>query len=518
MTDPKKKKKKYFKPAPASWLVLFAVFVIFAVMLIKFPVTPLLWRMALLGVITLIVALFGLLSFRKTKKKHNPKIGTTVLNVILAIFLAAGSWLLPHVEKRVDEVFTPIGETVTTTINVYALTTDYKTEHIDIFKETNNVITSTNLQDYKNSVFITQSSVDQENQNNAVAFINQELNTTISENNCETIWDAVAALYAGDGAALILNEGYVSSLEETDTYASFSEDTIILRTITIEMEAASQKETAAGTEASTDHSFAIYFGGSDSRDSALSIYTRTDVNIVGCVDPVNKQIMLISIPRDLYVQNPYLNNGYDKLTHLGNSGIQNTVEGFNQLLDADVGNYVVVNFSTYTTIVNALGGIDVNNPYEFSAGNYYFPAGYIHISGDEALAYVRERYSLSNGDFGRNEHQTIVLKAILQKILSAETITKFDSLLSALAGTFATNITSDQIYALVNQQISAMTTWNIVSYHVDAWGEYGETASMPGQQLYINHPYQNQLDFLKGEYDKIMAGEIITQQSMPAGE
>ncbi len=41
---------------------------------------------------------------------------------------------------------------------------------------------------------------------------------------------------------------------------------------------------------------------------------------------------------------------------------------------------------------------------------------------------------------------------------------------------------------------------------------------MPGTLLYVNHPYQNQIDFIKAEYDKIRSGEVITQQEMPAGE
>ncbi len=513
-----KRKHRLVKPAPVTWLVLFVVYIVFTVMLLKFPVTPLLWRLGIVAALGLIIALLGFLSLRRGKNRKSRKIGTTIMNVILSIVLALGSWFFPHVEKKVDEVFKPVGETTLTTVNVYALTTEYKSDHIDTFKATNNVITSTNLQDYKNSIFITQTSVDQENQANAVDFINKELGVTISQNECASIWDAAAALYAGEGAAIILNEGYITTLEETETYRNFSEETIILRSITLEMNVNNQEPVKVGSEASTEHSFGVYFGGSDSRDAALSIYTRTDVNIAAAVDPVNKQIMLISIPRDLYVKNPYLGNGYDKLTHLGTSGIQNTVEGFNQLLDAEVGNYVVVNFNTYQTIINALGGIDVNNPYAFSGMGNYFPEGVIHLSGDEALAFVRERYSLPDGDFGRNMHQTLVLKAILNKILSRDMITHFDALLSSLAGTFATNITSDQIYDLVNQQIAAMTSWNIVSYRLDALGDYGETASAPGEMLYINHPYQNQLDFVKAEYDKIMDGEIITQQYIPAGE
>ena len=233
-------------------------------------------------------------------------------------------------------------------------------------------------------------------------------------------------------------------------------------------------------EASTSHSFGIYIAGSDSRDDALSTYTRTDVNILAEIDPVNKQIMLVSVPRDLYIPNPALNYGYDKLTHLGNSGIENTIAGMNSVMQMSIANYVVVNFATYQKIIDTLGGVDINNPYAFSTGSYTYPEGVIHLSGDQALAYVRERYSLENGDFGRNDHQIIVLRAILTKILSAEMIVRFNDILSSLQDTFATNISSSAIYDLVNQQISSLAGWNIINYHLDAAGDTAETASMPG--------------------------------------
>ena len=162
--------------------------------------------------------------------------------------------------------------------------------------------------------------------------------------------------------------------------------------------------------------------GEDTRSGRLSIYGRTDVDIIVNVNPVTKQVMIIGLPRDTYIPNPALAHGYDKLTHLGNDGIQNTMKGVSEYYDIDIDYYGVVNFNTFKYIIDAIGGVDVENPYYFvstSGGDsltYYYEEGIVHLNGASALAYVRERHNLSNGDYGRSEHQTIVLKAIIQKL------------------------------------------------------------------------------------------------------
>ena len=62
-----------------------------------------------------------------------------------------------------------------------------------------------------------------------------------------------------------------------------------------------------------------------------------------------------------------------------------------------------------------MGGVDIVNPYAFSIGDTQFPEGEIHLNGENALSYVRARYNLPDGDFGRNQHKIIVLRAMLQK-------------------------------------------------------------------------------------------------------
>ena len=184
-------------------------------------------------------------------------------------------------------------------------------------------------------------------------------------------------------------------------------------------------------------------------------------------------------------------------------------------MDIPLARYTMVNLETFKKIVDALDGVDVDNPYAFHGGKYEFPAGEMHLDGDQALAYVRERKSLPNGDFGRNEHQTLVLRAILRKMLSFEIISKFNALLESLKGTFVTNIRVNDIYRLVNMQVTDMAEWKMISYQVTGTTGAAETASMPGQYLSVVYLNENQVNFVADQYRRLMAGEILEQQEIP---
>ncbi|MDQ9768749.1 LCP family protein, partial [Acinetobacter baumannii] len=95
-----------------------------------------------------------------------------------------------------------------------------------------------------------------------------------------------------------------------------------------------------------------------------------------------------------------------------------------------VDDYVLINFSTFQQIIDALGGVDVNNPYAFGFvddPNIWFEQGHIHLDGKHALLYVRERKTLPDGDFGRSMHQQLVMQGIITKLMSPAALTKIDS-------------------------------------------------------------------------------------------
>jgi LCP family protein required for cell wall assembly len=514
-----------------TWFVLAILSIVFFFIAIGFIAFPKKYILPLGIILLLIVAIMGILSLQKSKRRKNNKkrtpmqIFTIVMNCILSVLLFAGSVYLPILQAKMKGIFVEPTDTQEIRINAYVMTSDYKAAHTDTFSNTN---TSTDLNDYKNAKFITQSKVDQDNQAYALEDIQKQLNqnslTLVSKND---LFSAVGALYDGSGDVLIMNEQFAATIIEATGYEKFSSETQILYTVvkTVEVE-----KKAEVTQDYTNTPFMVYIAGSDSRDSTLEYYTRTDVDMLLTVDPVNKQILLVSIPRDWYVKNPALGNGYDKLTHLGNNGLQNTIDGLNQEFDFSyIQNYFEVNFTTFYNIVEAIGGIDINNPYTFSLDNgaasdtghgeqsgYTFEEGALHLNGDQALSYVRERYNLPNGDYGRNEHQAIVLQAIIKKVASKEIISHFTSLLDNLQGNFLSSMSSDDIYSLAQMQLNDGGNWNFITYHLGGVGAHDVTASMGSQELYVSYPIKTQVEFVKSEMTKVMSGETISQGTLPS--
>jgi LCP family protein required for cell wall assembly len=243
--------------------------------------------------------------------------------------------------------------------------------------------------------------------------------------------------------------------------------------------------------------------------------------MVVTVNPSTHQIAIINMPRDSYIPNPYYGSGdssYDKLTHLGLVGIDNTLKGLGNYLDESINNYLILNFTTFEHIIEALGGVTVDNPYEFTAlDDEYFPAGVINLTPDSALMYVREREGLPDGDFGRNMHQQMVMSAIIDKITSPSGIVNFNSMLDSIKGEFLTNLSSNAIYGLVNKQLDEGISWNVVKYHVIGETGMEVCASAPGEQLSVVYPYTNQIEYVKSVIDQVDSGEIVEQQELPDG-
>ena len=214
--------------------------------------------------------------------------------------------------------------------------------------------------------------------------------------------------------------------------------------------------------------FNIYITGIDTAGT-IDVTSRSDVNMIATVNPNTKTILLTSIPRDYYVLLPDV-GAYDKLTHTGLSGANYTVETIESMLGEDINYYVKVNFTTVVTLVDAIGGIDVVSDYSFVSkiGGYYFQAGLNeNLTGEEALAFARERYAFVDGDFQRNKDQQIVMTAILNKISQSSVLLwSYTDILNAVEGNIETNMTPEEIKSLIRMQTDDMSPWQIVSQNI----------------------------------------------------
>lgn len=205
-------------------------------------------------------------------------------------------------------------------------------------------------------------------------------------------------------------------------------------------------------------------------------------------------------------------SGYkDKLTHAGIYGINMSLETIQDLLDMDINYYVRVNFTTLINLVDAIGGIDIYSDTAFTAWTNpkcIYRVGNMHLNGECALAFARERYAYQEGDRHRVQNQQDVIKAILNKVLSSTTlITKYASILESLSYSFQTNMPSNKIYELVNMQLDSMPSWEIKNYSLNGADSQNYTYSYSAEKLYVMEPDLETVETAKELIDIVEKGK-----------
>ena len=514
----KKKKRKRRLSSQFYWLLLVIASITTSIVFFTAPMFPTKWAFLVLFILLGIVVLTGIFSSIFSPRNRIQKF----INCFLAVCLGIVSILTPYYINKITALFeSALGDKVR--INLYVLTDEYKAEHADTFQNTitlpetdsNGNFKNVDMTNFADAVYGTTIATDSVNQQYAVKQLKELCGKQVQTLDKASLSEAVQAFYDNHSDILIMSEALAATISDIEGFENFETDTKILYSIDRTIDSSAADTVAVDM---TTKPFTIFFGGNDT-EGELSLQGRTDVDMTVTVNPNTHQIIIVNLPRDSWVQNPYYDNRRDKLTHLGLVGIENTTKGLGAIYGTEIQNYVLVNFTTFMSIIGALGGITVDNPYAFTAINdMYFPEGRIDLDMNYALMYVRERENLPDGDFGRNMHQQLVMKGIISKLTSSEVITKFNSLLDGINGQFLTNISSNSIYALAQKQLDEGIEWNIVNYHVGGETGMEVCASATGQYLSVVYPYDNQIEFVKEEIQKVVNGETITQQELPEGE
>lgn len=238
----------------------------------------------------------------------------------------------------------------------------------------------------------------------------------------------------------------------------------------------------------TGESFNIFISGIDTEGDITST-SRSDVNIVATVNPHTHKIFLTTVPRDSYVSIPLGgNNGMDKLTHAGNYGPEASMGAVANLLDTKIDAYVRINFTSFITSIDTLGGITINNPKTFvSYDNKTFNAGVLQLNGEDALSYSRERKSLGAGDVDRGKNQQRVIQGIVDKMSSIRSIGGFEAVLKLIGTSVDTNMSQGTIRSLINRQLDRPSGWSTDSYTLTSKGSTGthKSYAMPNSSLYM---------------------------------
>lgn len=490
------------------------------VMILYLDMLPEKYTAILIAVYVLGLLLTGLLAFPRPKRGRKGAF-RRILAIFLSVLITGLSIFAFTVVKQVWDTMQSITDTPQT---------EGPTRQVFVLKDD----PAQTLADAKDYTFGIVENYDVQHTQGAIRAIEQQLGQQIQTVPFATVYEMVDGLYSGTCRAMILNGGYASILEDDQGYKDFSENTRILCDVTVlpvpdqdppaqepeqettEPPTEEMTEPAAPTEppSVTNTPFIMYVSGSDTRSSKLTV-GNSDVNILVVVNPETKQVLLLNTPRDYYIPNPAGDGALDKLTHCGIYGIDCSIEALSDLYDIQVDYYSQINFTGFETLVDAVGGVVVSSPVSFTRNGVTINKGENYLTGKEALVFARERYQMPGGDNGRGQNQMKVVKAIITKATSGTTIiTNYAQILDSLQGMFITSMEMSEISQLMKMQLSNMAKWDIHTYAVT--GENGReiTYSIPGLYASVMYQDQGRIDHGKELIQKVMSGQILTEEDV----
>ena len=405
----------------------------------------------LVGTLVFLSLFFSLFAFLKGVNKFN-RIIQSILCTVLSMALIITSIGIKTYEDKIKNVFT---NTETVTLYIYAL----KDSAIETVDDLGN--TSMGLSPFTNE------NVQKEAFQDLVGYLDKYELGKISTTTYSGILQIVDALYNHEVDSIMLQSNLLDVIEEVSNYIDFETKVKVIYEST-------HKVTIKRTDDSfvmkdiTKDPFIIAVGGRD-------LNGHFDVNMVVAANPVTKQVLIVTIPRDAYSPLDGDPEKMDKLSYTGKLSSEVWLKTLQLFFDYRFNFYSIVDFYSISDVIDAIGGIDLYNPYYFSAPSliqgtkkFYFSEGNLHLGGMATLAYCRERQNLPKGDLSRNEHQGIVLKALIKKLTSKEIINKADNVLSVLQGKVTTDFTLETISKLINMQLIDNADWNIVTYNLSA--------------------------------------------------
>ena len=180
------------------------------------------------------------------------------------------------------------------------------------------------------------------------------------------------------------------------------------------------------------------------------------------------------------------------------------------LYGIDLNYYVRLNFTSFLKLIDLLGGIDIENDQEFTSlhGNYHFPVGKVHLNSDQALGFVRERYSLNGGDNDRGKNQEKVIAAVIKKLTSTDALKNYNAILSGLQDSVQTDMSLETMMNLINTQLESGGSYNVTSQALTGTGNTGlPSHAMPEANLYMMEIDQNSLAAAKAAIQEVMEGK-----------
>ena len=478
---------KYIKDLRTYITVLLAgTTVWFAVRLILFGMLDMLQCGAVLLILALLDAGVFLLMYlgkKKGKKKLRRRIGKAV-GAALGVFLAIGSVGLWTVDSFLNGITVAGTDVVRKDLSVIVPEDSEINSEADLTGEMTMAV-------YR--------LVSEEERASLSEGIESGGGTCPQTEEYDSLNEIAEALYEGAVDAAVIDEPSRSVIE--DEWPDFSEKTRVIFSISTEQE----QESVSREADVTSEPFLVLISGMDTYGS-LDRTARSDVNILAAVNPAEAKILLVSIPRDYYV--PIMSGGssiggrdgsMDKLTHSGLFGAQCTVRTLENFFDLEINYYVKVNFSSVVDIVDAVGGITVESDIAFGQ----FSEGSNECNGEQALAFVRERYAFEDGDRQRGRNQMKVIEAIVDKLSSPELNYDYAKLFETVQESVEMNFTNEDVKQLIQMEVAERPAWTVETTSVTG-ADAHDYSYYYGSDLYVMRPDMDSVEAAKEKIAEVM--------------
>jgi polyisoprenyl-teichoic acid--peptidoglycan teichoic acid transferase len=281
--------------------------------------------------------------------------------------------------------------------------------------------------------------------------------------------DLIDALYDKSLQGILLDVANLAFLEDEEL-DEFLDKTVIIYTFEKSTVVTPREPIVDDFES---NAIVIYISGIDHLGE-LGWRSRSDVNQLAIVNPDTRTISLVSIPRDTYIPTTCLNNKNDKLAHAAVRGIECSISTIENYLNVPIDYYVRLNFSSFISIFDIIGPVEVYSHYTFNANGFSYVKGLNTMNTAMALSFARARKQVPGGDQTRGLHQQEIIKGVFKKVTSPSQFGNIQTLINSTRRFVNTNLSSSSITELLDLHVSSTRAWQMDSYVLR-----GENASRP---------------------------------------
>ena len=333
--------------------------------------------------------------------------------------------------------------------------------------------------------------------------------------------------------AAFFSRNYVDMFYSLEGYENIEEDTKVLLEGSKVYE--SNEENIKSETASLNKPFTMLFIGVDSSKDGVTSGYNGDVLLLATFNPSTLRATITSVPRDTYIKTACSNGSYRRInTTTWGSSSSCAVKTIEKLFDVDIDYYAKINFKGVVSLVDAVGGIDVDVPYSFCEQNssrkwgkntIYVNKGKQHLNGEQALALARNRHKPNDGsgtgkamgrycsewnqgkrnDFVRGKNQIKIIMGVANAATKLTDPNQAISILEKIKPNFQTNITTKDVLSLyslaksivINDSANLVNLQRMQLKTYSVWGKVYEPSSKSYPAVQV--PYQGSINDIKKE-------------------